>query len=138
MQRLLFLLITCMLFTFAKGQDSRIHKIVFDMVSSDTADQNGVLRQINNILTRAPNSQIEIVFHGKSVYAMTKDKTTIESKVNDLKQNKQVVFAVCNNSMKRLQLTAADLIPAATVVPVAILELAEKQEEGWSYVKAGH
>ncbi len=114
------------------------HKIVFDLVSSDTADQSGVLRQINNIFNAAPNSKVEVVFHGKAVYALTKEKSTIKAKIDDLAKNKQVVFAACNNSMKRLQLTPADLISSATVVPVAMLELAEKQEEGWSYIKAGH
>jgi len=49
-----------------------------------------------------------------------------------------VNFAVCNNSMRRLQVDASRLVPGVTVVPVAILELVKKQEEGWSYIKAGY
>ena len=46
------------------------------MAGSDTADHNAIIRQVNNVLKVAPSSKIEIVFHGKAVYALVKDKTT--------------------------------------------------------------
>ncbi|MDZ7647160.1 MAG: DsrE family protein [Cytophagales bacterium] len=51
---------------------------------------------------------------------------------------KGVVFAACNNTMKRRKLTKADLLPTATVVPSAMIELTLKQEKGWAYVKGAH
>lgn len=48
------------------------------------------------------------------------------------------MIAACNNSLIRLNLTKDELIPLAIVVPVAILEFADKQEKGWSYIKVGH
>ena len=78
-----------------------------------------------------------MVFHGKAVYALVKDKTTFQDKIEELANKKQVVFAACNNSLIRLNLSKSELLSNAIIVPVAILELADKQEKGWSYIKAG-
>ncbi len=77
-----------------------------------------------------------MVFYGKAVYALVKDKTMVKEKIDDLVNNKHVVIAACNNSLIRFNLTKDDLILSAIVVPVAILELTDKQEKGWSYIKA--
>ena len=114
------------------------HRIVFDMAGSDTADHTAVIRQVNNVLKAAPQTKIEIVFHGKAVYALVKDKTTVKDKIDDLVNNKHVIITACNNSLVRFNLSKDDVIPSAIVVPVAMLELADKQEKGWSYIKAGH
>ena len=111
---------------------------MFDISGSDTADHSTVIRQVNNVLKASPSSKIEIVFHGKAVYALVKDKTTVQDKIDDLVNNKHVIIAACNNSLNRLNLKKEDLISSAIVVPVAILELMDKQEKGWSYIKAGH
>lgn len=135
-----FMLILTALIIFYSNSNAqkKQHKLVFDMAGSDTADYAGVIRQVNNVLKNAPDSKIEIVFHGKAVYALVKDKTTVKEKIDDLVNNKHVVVAACNNSMDRFNLTKDDLISSAIVVPVAILELTDKQEKGWSYIKAGH
>ncbi len=114
------------------------HKIVFDMSGSDTADHSAVIRQVNNILKSSPQTKVEVVFHGQAVYALVKDKSTVQDKIDDLVNNKHVVIAACNNSLNRLKLTKDNLISSAVVVPVAMLELMDKQEKGWSYIKAGH
>ncbi len=79
-----------------------------------------------------------MVFHGKAIYNLVKSTTTFKDKLDDLVNNKGVILAACNNSMNRYNITKEDLIPAAIVVPVAIIELADKQEKGWSYIRAGH
>ncbi len=132
-----FILATLMLNTTTTAQ-TRQHKIVFDMAGTDTADHNNIIRQVNNVLKNSPQTKIEIVFHGKAVYALVNDKTTVKEKIDDLVNNKHVVIAACNNSMQRLNILKSELIPSAIVVPMAMLELMDKQEKGWSYIKAGH
>ncbi|MEJ7675591.1 MAG: DsrE family protein [Chitinophagaceae bacterium] len=105
------------------------HKIVFDMAGSDTADHSAIIRQVNNVLKNSPQTKIEVVFHGKAVYALVKDKTTVKEKIDDLVNNKHVVIAACNNSMQRLNILKSELISSAIVVPVAMLELMDKQEK---------
>jgi uncharacterized protein len=117
---------------------NRQYKIVYDLVSNDTADHSAVLRQFNNILRAAPDAQLEVVCHGQAVYMLVKNKVFFEEKMNELKTKGKVTFKVCANSMKRLNIDKTELISLAEIVPVAILELSGKQMEGWSYIKAGH
>ncbi len=135
-----FVLLFSAFFIFSTNSHAqkKQHKIVFDMSGRDTADHSAVIRQVNNVLKSAPQTKIEVVFHGQAVYALVKDKTTVKEKIDDLVKNKQVVIAACNNSLIRLNISKDDLIASAVVVPVAILELIDKQEKGWSYIKAGH
>ena len=47
-------------------------------------------------------------------------------------------MAVCNNALKVRNIKTDRVIPEAVIVPVAILELAKKQEEGSSYIRAAN
>jgi uncharacterized protein len=133
-----FFILSVLFFSLYVSAQNRPHKIVFDLVSGDTADQSAVLRQFNNVLKVAPDAQLEVVCHGPSIFMLVKSKALFEDKMSDLKAKGKVSFKVCANSMKRLKVDKSELIGLAEIVPVAILELAEKQQEGWSYIKAGH
>ncbi|GAB4052837.1 DsrE family protein [Spirosoma litoris] len=52
-------------------------------------------------------------------------------------ENYRVRMVVCENSLRSSQLTLADMLPFVETVPVAIIELILKQEQGWAYIKAG-
>ena len=138
MKYFILLLTAALIFNTNTNAQKKQHRIVFDMAGSDTADHSAIIRQVNNVLKKSPQTKLEVVFHGKSVYALIKDKTTVKDKIDDLVNNKHVVIAACNNSLNQLKLSKEDVISSAIVVPVAILELVDKQEKGWSYIKAGH
>jgi uncharacterized protein len=132
-----YFILTSLLFisVIVCGQQ-KSHKIIYDINSADTTVQSTIFRQFNNILTVAPDAQIEIVFHGQSITGLVKDKSFFAEKVKAAQQ-KGVVFAACNNSLKRFKIDPSLVLPGVIVVPVAILELSGKQQEGWSYIKAG-
>ncbi|HEY0677871.1 MAG TPA: DsrE family protein [Chitinophagaceae bacterium] len=138
MKHFLILLLTSLSITGIGLAQEKQHKIVFEMVSGDTAVHSAIVRQLNNVLKAAPDAKLEVVFHGNSIYALVKDRSFIKESITDLVKNKKVVIAACANSLKRLNLTADQLVPEAIVVPVAILEIVKRQEEGWSYIKSGH
>ena len=138
MKNYLFLLAVALIFSTDINAQKKQHKIIFDISSSDTADHSTVIRQVNNVLKASPQTKIEVVFHGKAVYALVKEKTTLNDKIDELVNKKNVVIAACNNSLIRLNISKNDLLSSASVVPVAMLELMDKQEKGWSYIKAGH
>lgn len=106
------------------------------MASGDTAQQRVLFKQIGNVLAAAPDTKIEIVFHGAAVYGMLKDSGFFKEQIIGF-HKKGVVMAVCNNALKNRNIKPDRVIPEGTIVPVAILELVKKQEEGWSYIKAG-
>lgn len=131
------MLVLVLVFSLQVNSQEKPHKIVFDLSSTDTAVQSVVLRQMNNILKAAPGSKLEVVCHGPAVYLLVKEKSFFEETMKELKSRGDVSLKVCANSMKRLGIVREELLPLAEIVPVAILELSTKQNEGWSYIKAG-
>ena len=113
------------------------HKIVYDLSSADTSDHSTVLRQFNNILKEAPDAQLEVVCHGGGVYMLVKNKTLLEEKMKELANGRKITFKICANSMRRYSIDKSELVSLAEVVPVAMLELSSKQQQGWSYIRTG-
>jgi uncharacterized protein len=117
--------------------DMKKHKIVMQYTLSDSLSQVSVVTQVGNIRALWPNAQIEVVCHGGGLDLLQTSKSKAASEVAEW-TGKGVVFAACNNTMKRRKLTKDDLLPTATVVPSAMIELTLKQEKGWAYVKGAH
>jgi hypothetical protein len=92
--------------------------------------------QTENIRKVWPEAEIELVCLGGGLDLLTRKNSKASKMVADW-AGKGVVFAACNNTMINRNITAADLLPQATVVPAAVIELAIKQKEGWSYFRGG-
>lgn len=107
------------------------------MPSGDTAQQRVLFNQLNNVLAEAPDTKIEVVFHGFAVYALLTDTGYFKPQIAALFK-KGIAFAVCNNSLKKRNINPDRVIPEAKIVPVAVLEIVQKQEAGWAYIKAGY
>lgn len=134
MNRILFSLFFTLLTTAAFAQSPK-HRVVWDLSSGDTTIQAAVFRQINNARAQLPELEIEVVFHGKAVYAVLKSDTLFTDRVKAAKE-KGVTLAVCNNSLKRLKIDPSEVSANAIVVPSAVAELITKQTAGWAYLKA--
>lgn len=132
---LLIFLLSFSVLSQAQTQDPL--RIVWDMSAKDTAEHSAIFRQVNNVLTADPTARIEVVFHGNAIWVLTKDSSLHAQRIQKELQ-RGVILAACNNSMRRLKVDPSQLLPGITVVPVAMIELARKQQEGWSYLKAGH
>lgn len=111
-------------------------KIIWEIGSGDTSIQRMLYRQVNNVLKAAPDTKIEVVYHGQAIYAVLSD--TGHYKMELKEAQKKVTMVACSNSLKNRGIDSSRLISNITIVPVAILEIAKKQSEGWSYIKAGH
>ncbi len=138
-----FLLTTLMLMSaliFAQNEspdvDMAAHKIVFQLTSADTNVHKMLVRQLGNVLTAAPNSKIEVVCHGPGIAMLTTKQTIVHPKVSELK-GKGIDFVVCENTLREKKVTKEEIIPEAAFVKAGIIEIVKKQEEGWSYIRAG-
>ena len=120
--------------TKASSGLTKTRRIVYDMTEGDTARHSGLMRQLNNVKRGWPDAQIEIVVHGRALNLLVTDKTTQATAIKAL-QDKGVVFAACENTMRRLQVEKNQLLPAVLTVPMAIGEIITKQDEGWGYIK---
>ena len=113
------------------------HRIVFEITTPDTAQQRTMLRQISNVVKDAPGITIEVVCHGPAIFMLVKDKTVLLPMMDDLKNKQGISFAACANSMRKNNIVSSQLVPVATIVPNGVMEVVSKQEDGWSYIKAG-
>ncbi len=117
--------------------DLKKHKIVMQFSDSDSLSQASVVGQVKNIRAAWPNAQVEVVCHGPGLDLLIAAKSKVNNQVAEW-SGKGVVFAACNNTMKRRNIKSEDLLRSIIVVPSAIIELTLKQEKGWAYIKGGH
>jgi uncharacterized protein len=47
------------------------------------------------------------------------------------------VFLACENTIAERKLDRSKIIPEAGFVKAGIIHIVERQEDGWSYIKAG-
>jgi len=113
------------------------HRIVFQMVSKDTADHNALVRQISNILKLEPAASVEVVCHGPGLQFIQKGKSLVMDRLSALAAQK-VDFVGCEFTMQQKNIKREQLLDACRTVPGGILEIVYRQEEGWSYIKAGY
>jgi len=114
---------------------SKPYNIVFDLTTSDTATHQRVIRWINGILTSHPDAKIEVVFYGKALDMIVKDKSTVAGDVIKLGTDKKVTFAACEHAMQVFNISKNQLLNGVTTVPDALYELVIKQAEGYGYIK---
>ncbi len=115
---------------------SNKHRVVIQLTSEDTLVHKSLIKQLNNILTAAPDTKIEVVCHGPGINILIIDKTIVQDKIQQMKK-KGVIFIACENTLKERNIAKEKIIPEAGFVPSALVEIITKQEEGWSYIKSG-
>ena len=137
MKKILLSVSFVFLFTIILAQQ-KTHQIVFDFAKGDTAQYSMMIRQAKNIMVVSPNSKVEIVCHGPGLDLVIKDKTTMQKEIEELQTKFNVVFAACGSTMQRRGIDKSQLLAQVIIVPLANLEFSSKQQEGWSYIKAGY
>ena len=114
------------------------HKIVFDFTKGDTASFSTMMRQIRNITNASGNAKLEVVCYGPGLDMITTAKTTVQKEIEEFTAKYNVVFAACEASMQRRGIQKSQLLTQVVTVPLASLEISSKQQDGWSYLKAGY
>ena len=121
----------------AEAQNSN-YKVVFDMTSKDTVNQQALIRELNIISQTSPAAKLEVVTYGEGLNLVVKDRTSQQDAVAQLIKENRASFKVCAFSLKRNNVDKSQLIPGVEVVPDGIYEIISKQREGWGYIKVGH
>lgn len=113
------------------------HRIVFQFVSPDTASQKALVNNLKNLRAGWPKAEVEVVFHGPGISMVMTEKTKYADQLRDYVENKGIKMVVCENTMRERKVERAQLLPFMGTVPMGIGEIVKKQEQGWSYIKAG-
>jgi intracellular sulfur oxidation DsrE/DsrF family protein len=124
-------------FAQTEGATTPTHKVVIQLNTADTAAWGGVIGNIKNLSKVWPgNIKIEVVVHGKALDFLVAAKSHLVTDIDQLAK-KGVVFNACENTMGKYGITKQMLIPSVFSVPSGVAEIILKQEEGWSYLRAG-
>lgn len=116
---------------------TKAHLVVFAMTSPEEADWQLTLNNVRNLISGlAPEPvEIEIVAYGPGIVFLKKDGA-VAAEIQRL-ESPHVHFVACGNAMRKQHLEASDLVAGSEVVPAGIVEVLRKQEQGWTYIKAG-
>ena len=113
------------------------HRIVMQLSSNDTLVWKGLMNNLKHLKAGWGDSVlIEVVAHGPGLDFLTKGKTTQQEKINHFKQL-GIMFIACENTMMERKIPKESIIAEAAFVKMGIGEIVRKQEQGWSYIKAG-
>jgi len=123
------------LVSYASFSQAKPAKIVFDITSKDTLAHQTVIRHIKGLSESYPDTQLEVVIYGGALSMVMTEKSTEAKKIQELSKNKNISFRACEGTMKRYNVTKAQLLPGVGTVPDAIMEIVAKQGEGWGYIK---
>ena len=111
------------------------HKVIFQLTTADTNVHKMLLKQFGNLLTAAPNTHIEVVCHGPGISMMQSALSIVHPKITEMKA-KGVNFVVCENALRERKVSKEEIVPEANFVKAGILEVIQKQEQGWTYIRA--
>lgn len=108
--------------------------VVFHVTSGNPVYWNQALNNAANY-QRAMGADkvfIEIVVNGPGIH-MLKAESKVEPRVTGALTN-GVKIVACQQTMKALKLTKNDMIPGIGYVPGGIVEVVDRQRDGWAYV----
>jgi intracellular sulfur oxidation DsrE/DsrF family protein len=114
------------------------YRVVFDLTSKDSLDQQAVMRWVKEIRASNPDAQLEVVMYGKGFNLVMTEKSSMASDVKAALKNPNTTFSVCAVAMKNNNVTLSQLFPGVKTVPDGIYEIISKQHEGWGYIKVVH
>jgi len=108
--------------------------LVLQVSDDSPATWNQALNNAANVQQELGDKvQIEIVAYGPGL-KMLKFDSEVNNRLAEASK-KGITLAACGNTMKKMKLTEKDLDSHAKVVKAGVLEIMEKQKEGWAYVK---
>ncbi len=137
MRKLLFALLMLSGSTGLIAQDgARQHRIVMQLTSGDTMVHKNLMKQFRNMKEASPTLQLEVVCHGPGMDLLMGDRSVVQQKVTEF-AGKGIVFLACENTITERKLDRSHVLPVAGFVKAGIIHIVERQEDGWSYIKAG-
>lgn len=110
------------------------HRVVYDIVAADSARQGNIMQHLDRMMNHWPEAKLEVVVHGNGLDMLIKNKAANAEELKAL-QAKGVVFAACENAMRAHNVQKEQLLPGVITVPMGVVEIIEKQEEGYSYIR---
>ena len=111
------------------------NRAVFQITDNDPARWNMVLNNMANLREGVGSEgvEIELVAFGPGLLMLTADSSVKKRVAEALKDG--VTINACQNTMKGMKFTPADMLPDIGYVPAGVVEVMKKQQQGWAYIR---
>lgn len=119
----------------AQARDARPNKVVLQVSDGDPHKWTLALSNAYNVQNGlgADTVDLEIVVYGPGIGMLKRDSAVGERVASAMKSGIKVV--ACENTMAGQHLTPADMLPAIGYVPAGVIELMQKQQQGYAYIR---
>ncbi len=110
-------------------------KLVIQVSDAEPAKWNLALNNARNVQEElgAKNVEIEIVAYGPGLGMLKKDAVT-SGRVDEASLAGIKVTA-CENTMRNQKLTKADMHLQSSYVPAGVVQIMQRQSQGWAYIR---
>jgi intracellular sulfur oxidation DsrE/DsrF family protein len=110
-------------------------RVVMQVSDNDPAKWNLALNNAKNIQADlgAANVDIEVVAYGPGIN-MLKADSVVGNRVGEA-LGAGVKIVACENTMRNQKLAREDMLPKVDYVMAGVVELMQKQQQGWAYIR---
>jgi len=110
-------------------------RVVMHVSDNDPAKWNLALNNAKNIQADlgAANVDIEVVAYGPGIN-MLKADSVVGNRVGEA-LGAGVKIVACENTMRNQKLAREDMLPKVDYVMAGVVELMQKQQQGWAYIR---
>ena len=110
-------------------------KVIFQVSDPDPKKWNLALNNVKNVQQALGKDKVdvELVVYGPGI-GMLKMESKVGNRVNAAVKDGVKVVA-CENTMHNLKLTKDDMLGSIGYVPGGVIELMQKQKEGYAYIR---
>ena len=111
------------------------NRVVIQVSDGDAAKWNLALNNARNLQTDLGpgNVEIEVVAYGPGI-GMLKLDSPVGSRIGEAKDAGVKIMA-CENTMKAQKLSRADMLNGIGYVGAGVVEIMQRQQEGWTYLR---
>lgn len=129
----------------ADGHGGYAHHVVFHVDENDKARMNLVLNNAANVIKyyegKGQKVEIEVVAYGPGLHMLRADSSPVAARLETFAMEyDNIAFAACGNTvagMTKKEGKAPQLLDLGNVrvVPSGVVQLIERQGEGWKYIR---
>jgi intracellular sulfur oxidation DsrE/DsrF family protein len=111
------------------------NRVVMQVSDNDPAKWNLALNNARNLQADlgAGNVEIEIIAYGPGI-GMLKAESAVGNRIADA-LHAGVKVAACENTMRGQKLTKDDMLDGIGYVAAGVVEIMQRQQQGWAYLR---
>jgi len=114
---------------------AKANRVVMQVSDNDPGKWNLALNNAKNLQADlgAANVEIEIVAYGPGI-GMLKAESVVGNRIGEALGH-GVKVSACENTVHGQKLVKADMLDGIGYVPAGVVEIMQKQQQGWAYLR---